>query len=53
MKPLLGMVLLEIEDEINEMSTHFTDFVYGIISIPINISGSAYFKAMKVANFPR
>lgn len=35
------------EDEINEMSTHFTDFVYGIISIPINISGSAYFKAMK------
>lgn len=41
---LLGV---STEDEINEMSTHFTDFLHGILSIPINISGFAYFKAMK------
>lgn len=41
---LLGV---STEREINEMSTHFSDFVDGVLSIPINISGSAYFKAMK------
>ena len=43
---LLGV---STEREINEMSTHFSDFVDGVLSIPINISGSAYFKAMKKA----
>lgn len=41
---LLGV---STEHEINEMSIHFSDFVDGVLSIPINISGSAYFKAMK------
>lgn len=46
---LMGNQLLGVsnEDEVNELSTHFSDLVDGIVSIPINIPGSTYSKAMK------
>lgn len=49
---LMGNQLLGVsnEHEVNELSTHFSDLVDGIVSIPINIPGSAYSKGMKVIN---
>lgn len=36
------------ESEVNEISQLFSDFADGCLSIPINLPGFAYHKAMKV-----
>lgn len=42
---LLG---LSSESDVNEIAQLFSDFADGCLSVPINIPGFAYHKAMKV-----
>lgn len=39
------------ESEVDEMSQLFSDFVDGCLSVPINLPGFTYHKAMKVMMF--